>query len=249
VETINNIYDIRVPKTWLLDATGSVEISWITPTLGSWLKGLIDRHYQLHNWLNKGRPPSFWLTGFYNQQGFLTAAQQEITRQNAESNWSLDSVKQWYEPQKEVIQGEDGRIEKAITAPAEGVLIHGLYLEGAAWSKGRLEESSGKELFQAFPIVLVTAISLNTDNAGPRHAVGKKADPLALAANYYDCVVYKYPKRSDKYLVTRMLLKPDSSTQGEKGKNAGAQDNVLPVGMTPKINWKLKGVALLCTKE
>jgi len=34
VETINNIYDLRVPKSWILDATGSVEISWLCPTLG-----------------------------------------------------------------------------------------------------------------------------------------------------------------------------------------------------------------------
>lgn len=80
VDTISNIYDFRVPKNWILDPTGAVEISWLCPTLGGWIKQLIDRHYQLSNWLNKGRPPSFWLTGFYNQQGFLTAVLQEITR-------------------------------------------------------------------------------------------------------------------------------------------------------------------------
>lgn len=96
----------------------------------------------------------------------------------------------------------------------------------------------------------MTAISLATnDNARP--AMGaKRTDPLQLTANYFDCCVYKYPKRSDKYLITRMLLKPDSSSQNEKGHKGGAAaDNNLPAGMSPKINWKLKGVALLCTKE
>lgn len=175
---------------------------------------------------------------------------QEITRQNAESQWSLDTVKQWFEPQKEIINSEDGKIEKQLSPPSEGVFIHGLFLEGASWSKGCLDESSGKELYQVFPIVLVSAISLNTDHAGPRHQANKKTDPLTLAANYFECVVYKYPKRSDKYLITKMLLKPDKTTQEKGGKGGAAtHDNNLPAGMSPKINWRLKGVALLCTKE
>lgn len=103
LDIINNMFDLRVPKKWILDATGSVEISWLTPTLGAWMKGLKDRHFQLNNWLTKGRPPSFWISGFYNQQGFLTCAVQEIVRVNADNNWSLDTVKQWFEPIKETI--------------------------------------------------------------------------------------------------------------------------------------------------
>ena len=75
VDCINSISDFRVPKKWQFDPTG-VEISWLTPSLAAWLKGLIDRHHQLNNWLtspNRERPVSFWLTGFFNPQGFLTA--------------------------------------------------------------------------------------------------------------------------------------------------------------------------------
>jgi len=86
VAAINQLYDFRVPREWQFDPTG-VEISWLTPSLGGWMTGLINRHYQLNNWLtrsNQGRPPSFWLTGFYNPQGFLTAVLQEVTRMHAE---------------------------------------------------------------------------------------------------------------------------------------------------------------------
>lgn len=44
---------------------------------------------------------------------------------------------------KDIIPGDDGRIEgKQINPMNEGVLIHGLYLEGAQWHKNdkRFEE-------------------------------------------------------------------------------------------------------------
>lgn len=72
VESINATYDFRVPRKFQYDPTGA-EISWLTPSLGGWIKGLLDRHHQLSNWIFRDRPPSFWLTGFFNPQGFLTA--------------------------------------------------------------------------------------------------------------------------------------------------------------------------------
>lgn len=72
VDSINAIYDFRVPYKWQFDPTGA-EISWLTPSLSGWIKGLLDRCHQLSGWIKKERPPSFWLTGFFNPQGFLTA--------------------------------------------------------------------------------------------------------------------------------------------------------------------------------
>lgn len=80
VDAINAVFDFRVPRNWCFDPTGA-EISWLTPSLASWIKGLLDRHHQLNNWITKERPASYWLTGFFNPQGFLTAMKQEVTRQ------------------------------------------------------------------------------------------------------------------------------------------------------------------------
>lgn len=143
VEAINSIYDFRVPKKWCFDPTGA-EISWLTPSLAGWIKGLLDRHFQLNNWISKERPPSFWLTGFFNPQGFLTAVKQEVTRQKKALAWSLDEVEYQTDTLREVIPGDDGRIEgRTINPPTEGVYVHGLYLEGAGWNKANrhLEES------------------------------------------------------------------------------------------------------------
>jgi len=149
VDSINAVNDFRVPYKWQFDPTGA-EISWLTPALAAWLKGLIDRHHQLNNWISKERPPSFWLTGFFNPQGFLTSMKQEVTRQKKAQNWSLDEVVYSSDVLKEVIQGDDGRIEgKQVNPPAEGVYVHGLFLEGAGWNRSerRLEDSNPKELY------------------------------------------------------------------------------------------------------
>jgi dynein heavy chain len=102
VDAINAVYDFRVPKKWCYDPTGA-EISWLTPSLAAWIKGLLDRHHQLSNWITKERPPSFWLTGFFNPQGFLTAMKQEVTRQKKALKWSLDEVEYTNEVQKDTI--------------------------------------------------------------------------------------------------------------------------------------------------
>lgn len=161
VDAITAVFDFRVPRNWCYDPTGA-EISWLNPSLAGWITGLNNRHHQLNNWISKDRPPSFWLTGFFNPQGFLTAMKQEVTRQNKAKQWSLDDVIFHTEVQREIINSEDGKIEgKNINPPNEGVFIHGLYMEGGAWNKSekRLEDSAPKELFFTFPILHVSAIS------------------------------------------------------------------------------------------
>lgn len=97
LDAINAIFDAKVPNTWLYDPSGA-EISWILPTLGSWSGSLIDRNKQLNDWLRSGtRPLSYWLTGFFNPQGFLTGMKQEVTRNHKKADakgeiWSLDDV-------------------------------------------------------------------------------------------------------------------------------------------------------------
>ena len=50
------------------------------------------RAEQWTKWLNHGRPVCFWLTGFFNPQGFLTANRQEVCRKHSKEGWALDDV-------------------------------------------------------------------------------------------------------------------------------------------------------------
>jgi len=117
VDAINSVYDFKVPVPWQYDATG-VEISWLVPSLSAWIQGLLNRYNQLNSWLVKERPPSFWLTGFFNPQGFLTSMKQEVTRMNRDKKWSLDDVDYRNDVKKDIITSEDGKIDKQLNPPA-----------------------------------------------------------------------------------------------------------------------------------
>lgn len=91
MRNIDAIFNARVPPFWLYSAAGD-ELSWQAPNLGVWFGGLLARETQYRSWLGRGRPSAFWLTGFFNPQGFLTAVQQEITRSHKQENWALDSM-------------------------------------------------------------------------------------------------------------------------------------------------------------
>ncbi|KAJ1345302.1 hypothetical protein BSLG_000815 [Batrachochytrium salamandrivorans] len=174
---LDALYDARVPESW-------VKISWKSSTLGLWYSEFLGRAAQFHSWLYDGRPLVFWLSGFFNPQGFLTAIRQEITR--AHNGWALDNVKLAPEVMKQM--------KEDITAPpSEGVYIHGLFIEGAGWDRKniRLTESQPKVIFQSMPVVHVSATN-SPDEGDPR---------------MYRCPVYQRPRRTDQNYIFDIDLK------------------------------------------
>ena len=73
-------------------------------------------------------------------------------------------------------------------------------------------------------------------------AGGRRSQEKHPRETHYECPVYKYPKRNDRYMITKIWLRPDSNREPTKPDKTESL-------MTPQINWKLKGVALVCTKE
>ncbi|XP_028415244.1 dynein heavy chain 5, axonemal-like [Dendronephthya gigantea] len=176
-DALDNIYDARVPALWK-------KISWESTTLGFWFTDLIERNNQFSTWLFDGRPICFWMTGFFNPQGFLTAMRQEITR--AHKGWALDCV---------VLSNDVTKYmkEDLTSAPAEGVYVYGLFLDGAGWDRRncRLVEPPPKVLFSNLPVVHIYAV--NTTSA---------KDP-----RLYECPVYKKPRRTDLTYIFCLNLK------------------------------------------
>ena len=81
-EILDKLYNSRIPEIWL-------KFSWQSSTLGFWFNELLERDVQYKNWLNS-KPKVFWMNGFFNPQGFLTAMKQEVARKK--ETWPLDKV-------------------------------------------------------------------------------------------------------------------------------------------------------------
>jgi dynein heavy chain len=117
--------------------------------------------------------------------------QKEVTRANKDKGWALDTV---------ILTNEvTGKMKDEISTPvSSGVLIYGLFLEGAAWSKthARLAESKPKILFDPMPVMHISA-TLNTDTSST--ATNKNLN--------YICPIYKKPKRTDRTFIATVNLR------------------------------------------
>ena len=67
---INN----QIPKNWKNSSYPSLK------PLGSWIEDLCKRIEFMKNWLLNDNPPSFWLSGFFYHQGFITGILQTHSR-------------------------------------------------------------------------------------------------------------------------------------------------------------------------
>jgi len=219
-QCIDSIFDAKAPKDWLFTVAGD-EFSWILPTLGLWFSSLLLRDDQDRTWLGHGRPNSYWLTGFFNPQGMLTAMKQEVCRKHQKDSqkWALDDITYHTE-----VTHYD-KVEQVKFGPAEGCYIHGLFLEGAAFAKDQqtvvLAESEPKVLFVPLPVLLVSANQKKDEEKIKRDTFG----PLGP----YEAPCYKYRTRTDRYLIFFVTLK------------WGADK--------PPAFWILRAVGLLCNTD
>ena len=63
-DALDNIYDALVPGVWRKG-------SWASTTLGFWFTEFLDRDMQFRTWCFGGRPICFWMSGFFNPQGWF----------------------------------------------------------------------------------------------------------------------------------------------------------------------------------
>lgn len=175
-DAFDNIYDARVPKVWKRG-------SWLSSTLGFWFTELIERNIQFTKWCFEGRPMTYWMTGFFNPQGFLTAMRQETARANV--GWALDKV---------ILQNEVMKFFETDCkeGPKSGVYVHGLFLDGAGWSRREMKliESTNKVLYTLMPVIRIYANNVFE----------------AKGTTFYECPVYKKANRTDLNYIVALNL-------------------------------------------
>lgn len=139
----------KLPTQWASKSYPSIK------PLSSYVTDLIARLEFLQHWIDYEEPKVFWMPGFYFTQSFITAILQNFARTNKVQIdlVSLENLVTSYE--------SDTDVEQQI-----GVLIKGLYLEGARWDRisGTLDEPMPRILFDKLPIFDMIAKNSPLDN-------------------------------------------------------------------------------------
>ena len=154
--------------------------------LANWVGDLCDRLAFLQRWITAGAlPPVFWLSGFFFPQSFLTAVRQNFARRH---HVPIDLVAFKY---RVLTPAEEAAQSDGAPPPADGALVHGLFLVGARWDAvgGHLAPSRPRELSSPLPTVhlLPEALTAGAVEAGHGGVGGERL---------YDCPVYKTSERA-----------------------------------------------------
>jgi len=155
-----------VPDRWEKAAYPSLKP--LTP----WVEDLYARLAMIGKWVNQGPPMSYWLSGFFFPQGFMTGALQTHSRKTLIAVDTLTF-------RTNVLDETEHTVTKP---PTEGVYVHGLYLEGARWDRDAhiVEEMTPGDLYCYMPVIWLEPIVFEEQNTD----------------GCYTCPVYKTSRRA-----------------------------------------------------
>lgn len=106
----------------------------------------------LDNWVQHGKPPIFWFSGFFFPQAFITGCLQNYARKY---NIAIDRLSFEYKIYDEF------KPEEIQEPPEDGVYVYGCYMEGSRWDsrKKGLSSPLPKELFSSFPTIHLNPVA------------------------------------------------------------------------------------------
>lgn len=159
-EVVNSILTSKIPRLWMKKSYPSLKplgsyindflarLEFLQVTISLQTRWSIQINFQSppQKWFDVGPPITFWLSGFYFTQAFLTGAQQNFARKYV---IPIDLLAFDY-----LVQQHDD----VNSPPDDGVYVYGLFLEGARWdrTKEHLNEASPRILYDTMPLVSIS---------------------------------------------------------------------------------------------
>jgi len=149
------LFKNKVPESWS-------KYPSLKP-LGSWFSELIKRIEFFNTWMRNGNPLSFWLSAFSFPQSFLTGILQRHSRIHGIPIDNLSFECELF-------------TEEPSHFPDVGVVIHGLFFDGAQWSTlyRAIDEQDIGQIYSEAPWIHLKPTATNSQQT----------------QNYYQCPVY-----------------------------------------------------------
>lgn len=139
--SFRSINNNQVPEMWQ-----ALSYPNLMP-LAAWINDLVARMQFVQSWYDDGAPPSYWISGFFFPQAFLTGVRQNYARLH---HLPVDTIDYDYIVRDDV---EWGELQEAPNKEEGGCFVYGMYIEGATWDAvaHQLADPRPKELFSKMP--------------------------------------------------------------------------------------------------
>lgn len=165
--------------------------------LASWILDLNERVTFLQGWIDKGAPPTFWISGFFFPQAFFTATLQNYARK---MQIAIDELSFEYKIYDEI------EYHEVTEKPEDGSFCYGMFFEGARWNSVThcIDESQPKQLYTAAPMVLFLPRRNRTEPTTgiykcPMYKVLTRAGTLSTTGHSTNfCLWMEFPSRDSR---------------------------------------------------